>query len=372
MKKVFTAMGSFKIAYQMIKSGLFKVVTKDVPYTEGIIEVLNENMDVDTIIINELLPGEMSFKEVICAILALKSNIEIVVFVEEKTQELQNFLYSNGIYKIFQNNEVDFDTLVKSIIGEVEQTPKVLNEKEQALERVNKIITEAYIMPQISFEKVCKVISITGSYNSGKSVMTCLYGREFSKKGKKTLIIDFDVYNANIGFMLDQIPRYVYNKPATDLKAQTLHICENLDAICVMDLLFNDKVEVECMNLEKTIENLKYDYDVILIDTTSNYENKYLPRILNMSDEIVFLAVPTKCEFMKAFKLFKVFIKDFQIDKNKITLILNKTTNFEVDECVYRENLGNLEVKGRLRYNEQMELIMNKNDLDRRLVWLEN
>ena len=63
---------------------------------------------------------------------------------------------------------------------------------------------------------------------------------------------------------------------------------------------------------------------------------------------------------------------DFKIDKNKMTLILNKTTNFEVDECVYRENLGNLEVKGRLRYNEQMELIMNKNDLDRRLVWLEN
>ena len=362
MKKVFTAMGSFKIAYQMIKSGLFKVVTKDVPYTEGIIEVLNENMDVDTIIINELLPGEMSFKEVICAILALKSDIEIVVFVEEKTQELQNFLYSNGIYKIFQNNEVDFDTLVKSIIGEVDKAPKVLDEKEQALERVNKIITEAYIMPQISFEKVCKVISIAGSYNSGKSVMTCLYGREFAKKGKKTLIIDFDVYNANIGFMLDKIPRYVYNKPAT----------ENLDAICVMDLLFNDKVEVETINLEKTIENLKYDYDIILIDTTSNHNNKYLSRILNMSDEIVFLAVPTKCEFMKAFKLFQVFTKDFKIDKNKMTLILNKTTNFEVDECVYRENLGNLEVKGRLRYNEQMELIMNKNDLDRRLVWLEN
>lgn len=316
--------------------------------------------------------GEMTFKEVICAILSMRSNIEIVVFVEEKTQELQNFLYSNGIYKIFQNNEVDFNTLLKSISGGVE-TPVIetKDEKAEALERVNKIIKESYTMiPQVSFEKVCKVISITGPYNSGKSVMTCLYAREFAKRGKKTLVLDFDVYNADIGFMLDKIPRYVYNKPATDFKTQTLHVCENLDALCVMDLLFNDKVEVDCIDLEEMIENFKYDYDIILIDTTSNYKNKHLPRILNISDEIVFLTVPTKCEFMKAFKLFDVFAKDFAIDKNKMTLILNKTTNFEVDESIYRKNLGNLEVKGRMRYNEQMEFIMNKNDLDRRLVWL--
>ena len=56
MKKVFTAMGSHKLAYQIVKSGLFKLVTKDVPYTEGIIEVLNNIKDVDIIIINELLP----------------------------------------------------------------------------------------------------------------------------------------------------------------------------------------------------------------------------------------------------------------------------------------------------------------------------
>lgn len=56
MKRVFTAMGSHRLAYQIVKSGLFKLVTKDIPYTEGVIEFLNENSEVDTIIINELLP----------------------------------------------------------------------------------------------------------------------------------------------------------------------------------------------------------------------------------------------------------------------------------------------------------------------------
>lgn len=61
MKKVFTAMGSHRLAYQIVKSGLFKLVTKDIPYTEGVIEFLNENPEVDTIIINELLPRGNEF-----------------------------------------------------------------------------------------------------------------------------------------------------------------------------------------------------------------------------------------------------------------------------------------------------------------------
>lgn len=61
MKRVFTAMGSHRLAYQIVKSGLFKLVTKDVPYTEGIIDVLNSVKDVDTIIINELLPRRDDF-----------------------------------------------------------------------------------------------------------------------------------------------------------------------------------------------------------------------------------------------------------------------------------------------------------------------
>lgn len=61
MKKVFTAMGSHRLAYQIVKSGLFKLVTKDIPYTEGVIEFLNENSEVDTIIINELLPRRNYF-----------------------------------------------------------------------------------------------------------------------------------------------------------------------------------------------------------------------------------------------------------------------------------------------------------------------
>ena len=61
MKKVFTAMGSHRLAYQIVKSGLFKLVTKDIPYTEGVIEFLNEGVHVDTIIKNELLPRRNEF-----------------------------------------------------------------------------------------------------------------------------------------------------------------------------------------------------------------------------------------------------------------------------------------------------------------------
>ena len=84
MKKIITAIGNNKLSEELKKKEIFEIVTRDIPYKEGVIEVLSENKNIDTLIVSEILDGEISFKEMIEQILRINEKIEIIVFVEEK------------------------------------------------------------------------------------------------------------------------------------------------------------------------------------------------------------------------------------------------------------------------------------------------
>ena len=96
----------------------------------------------------------------------------------------------------------------------------------------------------------------------------------------------------------------------------------------LIELQLNGKNEQEIIaeqqHLNSIYDVFKIKYDVILIDTTSNYKYKYLSRILNISDKIIFLVIPSILELKKSFNLFEIISEDFKINKNKIKIILTK------------------------------------------------
>ena len=182
MKKIITALGNSKLNDELRKTEKYEVVTKDIFYKEGILEVLEEFPNVDTIIISELLEGEISFEILIEEIINIKRDIDIIVFVEKKTPELQSFLFKNGIYKIYENNEIELERFIDSL------QDKVNLQVEEFKIRKEEVINRSYL-GNINFEATGKVIAITGSYNSGKSSITCILAKEYAKQGKKTLIV---------------------------------------------------------------------------------------------------------------------------------------------------------------------------------------
>lgn len=317
--------------------------------------------------------GEMTFKELICAILAINEKIEIIVFVEDKTSELQNFLYSNGVYKIFQNNEVDFDTLVKSIVGEVvEPAPQISEAFNDELKKINKILQDKYSLDKIGFEEKGKVISFTGAYNSGKTTMSALYAKEYARLGKKVLTIDFDVYNDSLHHLL-AVEKYNSRESTLtmDFKKQIRKISKNEDILCVMDLLFSNDNKVDFVNLEEMIKDFKCKYDVILIDTTSDYKYKYLARIFNISDEIVFVVVPTRLDLRKGLSLFEILKVDFKISSDKITMILNKETGWTINAEIISSMYGNFSISGIFRFDIKVEADLMDKKFERRLEWIQ-
>lgn len=355
MKKIITALGNNRLNEELRKTNKYEIVAKDVSYTEGILEILEEFPKVDMIIISEILEGELSFKELINEIIRIRENVDIIVFVEEKTPELQNFLFRNGIYKIYSNNEIEIDKFIESLQDKSEEKVEFLT---QELTEIRKHINKEF--QKANFEARGKIIALTGTYNSGKSTLACVLAKEYANLNKKTLIIDFDIYNSSISTLL-KVQKYNNKGTAFNIKAQTIHIGENQDVICAMDLLFNNDNTVDYMNLEEMLQDFRIEYDIIIIDTTSNYQYKYLSRILNDANYILYCTVPSVVELEKSVNLLEVLLEDFKINKNKLKIILNKVNTVSVDKEMISKKMEEIVVSGIINYDKNIEInIMQK------------
>ena len=142
MKKIITAIGNKKLNQKLKEENNFEIIIEDIPYREGIVEVLEQDKDIDFLILSELLPGEIGLKELIEKIKNINANIQIILFLEQKNQELENYLYAKGIYFIFYHNQIKFSEIINLIKNEKpntnQQLQKELNElKELLLEKEN-------------------------------------------------------------------------------------------------------------------------------------------------------------------------------------------------------------------------------------------
>ena len=115
MKKIITAIGNENINNELKKQINLQVLLNDIQYKEGIVEVLEDYEDIDFIIINSELPGEMSLKQLIQNILEINKRIKIIIFSENKNEELEKYLYNKGVYKVLYDNEIEISDLIKLV-----------------------------------------------------------------------------------------------------------------------------------------------------------------------------------------------------------------------------------------------------------------
>ena len=106
MKKIITAMGNPNLNQKLKKENIFEMMAEDIQYQEGILEFLEENNNIDFVILSELLPGNIEIKKLIEKIKLINQNIKIILFLEKKNEELENYLYAKGIFKIFYHNQI--------------------------------------------------------------------------------------------------------------------------------------------------------------------------------------------------------------------------------------------------------------------------
>ena len=151
--------------------------------------------------------------------------------------------------------------------------------------------------------------------------------------------------------------KYKQNYDNFSINEQIIEISKNEYLLCAIDLIFSDENSVDYINLEKILKEFKNTYDEIIIDTTSNFKYKYLKKVLDLSDNIIYVVVPNISEIKKAISLYEIYIMDFNISNEKIKFIINKENNYSIDEHIIAKMFNIKKISGKLKYDEAIELL---------------
>ena len=128
MKKIITALANPILNNELKKQKDFIVIGNDIQYQDGVKEVLEKEKNIDFLILSEILPGENKIEKLIEYIKKVNPNINIIIILENKKEELEKYLYSKNIYYILYNK-----TEITEIINLIK------NKKEDESEKINAI-----------------------------------------------------------------------------------------------------------------------------------------------------------------------------------------------------------------------------------------
>lgn len=300
-----------------------EVVSDNIQYKEGILEILELNKNIDYIIFSENLIGQIKNEKLIQEILNINKNIIIYILVNKKIKFIKNNknIIKNKNIKIIENENDD-------------KLNEIFLEKEEEKEKDN---------ININKKENNKIISISGTGGVGKSITILKIAKYLEKKNKKILIIDLDYLNRSIGLILG----------ISEIQ-EIIKINKKIDLI-----EYNKKIEI--------INNLKIykeKYDYILIDTSSEILLELMSKILNISDINIFLVEPNLLGIKKANTLLKIYTENWNIEKNKIKIIFNKYNKYSIKYEIIKKIFSKFKIIGKIKINEKYDLIINKNNLN--------
>lgn len=223
LKKIITAINNPKLNEELKKENNFEIIGKDIQYKEAILEILEKINNIDLIIINEKIPGEITIEKLIKKIKLINEKIKIIFILENKNEELEKILIKNNINEIYYNNKINLNDLIKIINKkeinmeeEIIKLKKIIEEKNSMekdiliknnnLERKDKklILEDKHLNERksnfiqskksnININMETKIITFSGNYKSGKTTLSLVFSNYLRNENKKILLIDMDL-----------------------------------------------------------------------------------------------------------------------------------------------------------------------------------
>ncbi|MFQ8661906.1 MAG: hypothetical protein ACLR9X_07435, partial [Clostridia bacterium] len=377
MKKILTAINNPNLNKKLSEQEFIEIPYKDIQYKEAILEILNEDNYFDIIIINEKLPGEINFIELIKKINKINKKIKIIIILEKKMKKKESELKIN-INEIYYNNKITLEYLIKIIkekeINKEEELKKEINELKEII-KMNKlkndtkkmkniknnnkkifsrndifhnqklfnqvidIIKEVkYKEKEINIKENCNgtVINISGYKGSGKSVITLMLAKVLSDKNYRILIINFsseeiNFYSYMFNYSKGDTKKFYIKKKHFYRKSKSINFQKgnkiNIKNLKLKKEILKNKIYKfkNFYNIEKNIKNILKNYNknikILNINKLNKnyFEIKYLNKIikyLKNNFNYIFLEINYEEKIKK--EIIKI------IDKNLIILEPNK------------------------------------------------
>lgn len=366
MKNIITALANPELNEILKKQNQIQVQYNDIQYQEGVIEILKENKKVDILILSEILPGKLDISDFILEIRKYTNDLEIIIFLENKKQELENFLNSQGIYNIYYNNQINSEELIKRInkqeknseielIKNIIQTEKTKVKNIIKKNNIKEQIKNKLIEKQIKNKKENKIITICGASGTGKSLFAI--NLAITLNDKKILIIDLDILNNCIHTILG-IKRKSNNEKIT-LENLIINYNKNIDIISMFELIENKLIDKN--NIKEFFNKLQFKYDYIIIDTSLECFWKENRKIMETSYLNIFLVEANLLEIKKAKRILEIYDREWDIKKDKIKIVFNKYNINSINKKLLNKLFYEYKVLGKINFNLYYNLLINKN-----------
>lgn len=191
----------------------------------------------------------------------------------------------------------------------------------------------------------------------GKSAFSTFLAKNVEDRNMKILLIDFDLEESQIRTLLKIKKQPQYTNNIRDL---AINVTKNFDVLCHMDYLFSNKDEINYIKIQEIINQLKEEYNFIIIDTSSKLENEYTKRIFYNSNEILFLLEPNILGVKKSKNMLEVLENDWKIASSKIKIILNKSNMYQISDAILEELFPEIKFIGKMKYMDSYNLMINK------------
>lgn len=411
-----TAINNYKLNEKLKEENKFKIIGKDIQYKEAILEILEKNKNIDIIIINEKIPGEINLLNLIKKIQLINRKIKIIIILENENIKKEKELNKLDIYDIYYNNKINLNELIKIINKkeinmkqEIEELKKIIAEKEN-IEKNNKIknknkdkinikiiknnLIERYKIKNYNtkikrnYKNNNKILTVSGGKKVGKSTIAIFLSLYLIRRNKKVMLIDFSIQKPNLDsfiFIKKNIKKlkikenYINNKKnkiekdnnyknKKDLikyfKKIEIKINKNLILFPIKYLFIeNKKINTE-KNINNMINNLFYIYknkfDYIIIDFDYENSDELSEIIFGYSDQNLIVYEENLLGIKLLQKILEKYKNKYNIEKNKICIIKNKAEKNNINKDLIKNILKIKSKIIKINYNKDYMKIKNK------------
>lgn len=367
MKKILTAVDNPTLNIRLRDEKELKIIGKDIPYKEGIIEFLEKNKNIDIIIISENLPGEIETENLIQNINKINKEIKIMYILEKSNEQKEKKLKELNINEIYYNNKINIEEIIKilkeeeinkeEMKQEIEKLKKII-EKEKARKNTlnkikfnkvlyllknkknkilkskinnNKIIKNIIIKNKINNNKINKqkeninkykkIINIIGNKNVGKTTLSLFLGNFLANKNNKILFLKIKNYknkkNNKIKNQIKKENKKIYKeKKIKDKKIEKIR-----NNIFIKEILDSKKELKE--NIKKIEKYLEF-FDYLIVDTNKIKETKITQEFIKKGAKNILIAEANLLGIKESLSFIENLEKNRIINKEGLHIVVNR------------------------------------------------
>ena len=312
MKRIITAIDNSEINEKLKNE--YEIICKDISYKEGILEQIEIEKKIDTIIIDEKIDGNIEINILVKKIKEKIKNIKIIIITENKNKILNKLKRYKRI-KIYETNKIKIKKLINLIETDSENEEK---------EKINN-----------NDKKEKNIIIFSGADNVGKTMISIIFS--MISLNSNNLLIDL---NSKLNYDIS-----------------TIFEIQKEDSIKKIDKNLDIMITNKIIKINEEIK--KNNYNNIIIDLGNNIENEKKKIILNQSNKIIFLIEPNILGLKKAKKIIELYLEKIKINKEKLFIIINKKNKNSIDEKIIKELFKGIKIIGIIEVDENYDKLMN-------------